>query len=178
MGRLGGITDTLSQLLEQAGISLPEWAFPVLIGVLFLALLPLIRRNSRVHRARMIVAEIDSEKDTDRARLKAEAVALVADHPVGLVGLADEAIRRGINDLAKAALAALKTHGRPAQDIHRLQAELYGPTPAHLEGEIAAIEKLLDNGVRTAARDRLQRAASTWPDAPELRALHARCLEE
>lgn len=178
MGRLGGITETLSQLLEQAGIALPPWTFPGIIALLFLAVLPMIRRNSRVHRARLLVQEIASERTVDRTGRKAQAIELVADHPVGLVGLADEAIRRGVRDLAKLALDELKEHGRPVQDIHRLQLELYGPPPAHLEGELAAIEQLLANGVRSAAMERLERALGTWPDAPALLAFAARCAEE
>jgi len=178
VGRLSGITDTLSQLLEQAGVSLPPWAFPGIIALLFLGVLPLIRRNSRVHRARLLVQEIASEQTTDRAIRKAEAIALVSDHPVGLVGLADEAIRRGVRDLAELALEELKTHGRPVPDIHRLQIELHGPPPAHLEGELAGIEQLLANGVRGAAMDRLRRAQETWPTDPALQRLATRCAEE
>lgn len=178
MGRFGGITDTISQLLEQAGIALPAWAFPLLIGACFLGLMPMIRKNSKVHKARLLTAEIASEKTTDRAALKTQAIALVAEHPVGLVGLADEAIRRGIHDLAKRALDELKRHGRPLSEIHRLQEALYGPPPAHLEGEIAAIEQLMENQVLAAAHERLHRALQEWPDAPALRALSVRLNEE
>jgi hypothetical protein len=178
MGRSGGITETLSQFLEQAGITLPPWVIPAIIVLLFIPVLPMIRRNSRVHRARVIVQRIASEEDADRALLKQEAIALVAHHPIGLVSLADEAIRRGIRDLARMALESLKVHGRPVSHIHRLHAELHGPPPAHLEGELAAIELLLDNGVVNAAQERLERAQLRWPDAPQLQNLIDRCAEE
>jgi hypothetical protein len=178
MGRLGGITETLSQLLEQAGVALPAWAFPAVIVLLFLTALPAIRRNSRVHRARLLVAEIASEQSVDRAARKAQAIALVADHPVGLVGLADEAIRRGVRDLATLALNQLRAHGRPVQEILRLETELHGPPPAHLQGELAAVEQLITSGAHGAAMHRLQRAQRAWPSAPELRSLASRLAEE
>jgi hypothetical protein len=178
MNRFGGITETLSRLLDQAGVVLPPWVFPAVITLGFLALLPLIRRNSRMHRARRLVQDIASERDLDRPEQKAQAIELVQDHPDGLVGLADEAVRRGVNDLAMSALEELKKHGRPAMDIHRLQIELHGPPPAHLEGELAAIESLLSHHLIAAAEKRLRKAEQTWPDAPELRRLALRCHEE
>ena len=178
MGRLGGITETLSKLLEHAGISLPPWAFPGLIGLAFLAVFPWLRQNHRLHRARQIVAEIASERSADRAALKSKAVALVARHPNGLVGLADEAIRRGLHDLAEQALTQLMVHGKPAVEIRRLRQALHGPPPTHLEGELAAIEALLAQELPAAAIQRVRRAQQHWPDEPRLQKLADICTEE
>jgi len=178
VGGLSGIADTLNQLLEQGGVTLAPWAIPAVIALAFLAMLPWLQQNHRLQRARSLVQAIASEREVDREALRAAALALVADHPMGLVGLADEALRQGLNDLARAALVQLKTHGKPVRDIHRLHAVIHGPPPAHLEGELAAIEKLLRNSMRSAARERLQRALRTWPDAPELSALAAAQAEE
>ncbi len=178
MGRLGGITDTLSQLLEHAGITLPPWAFPVLIGVAFLGALPWLRQNQRTHRARLLVAEIASERDADRQALKRQAIEAVAGHPVGLVGLADEALRKGLQDLAASALEELKKNGKPVLEIRRLQEAIHGPPPAHLEGELAAIEQLLSQGLPAAALKRVRRAQQHWPNEPSLHQLAETCAEE
>jgi len=168
MRGLSGLTETLSQLFEQAGIALPPWAFPAAAGLAFIALVPWIRQNHRTHQARKLIHEAGSESASDRAALRAAALALVERHPVGLVSIADEALRRGMLDLARQALERLKAHGKPTHEIIRLQTAIDGPPPAHLYSEIQVIEQLLSNGMTQAAENRIARAQKFWPDAPEL----------
>ena len=55
MGRIGGMTEAISQLMSAMGLDLSPWVAPLFVLVLFFALLPRILRNMRTSKARKML---------------------------------------------------------------------------------------------------------------------------
>jgi len=174
---LGGITDVLDQVLGLIGVEVAAWTIPAVLVLVFIALIPWIRKNHRTNEARELVRRIASEERVDRAQLQTETLSTVADHPLGLVVVADEAIRLGLHPLARLATDRLASFHGYRQDLRRLQALLDGRPRVHIEGAQAAIERLLAQGLLGAARHRLEDAQQHWPDEPGLHELQRRIEE-
>ncbi len=163
MGRLKGLAEGLASLLDAMGIVLPPWGFPLLALMLLALVFPLLRRNHRTGRARRRLQTALYSSAAERSRLETEALELVQGNPVGLVVVADEAIRRGRRQLARRALEQLEATGRRLHDTRRLERDLYGTPCATPEEEILAIEHLLEEGILGRAAERLEKARQRWP---------------
>ena len=164
-----GLVDLLNRLFEAAGIHLDPWMAPV--GALALAalFLPLILRNMRTSRARKLLKQANLLAGPEGAELERRALDLVGDHAVGLVSIADEALRRGRTRLARAALERLVATGRERRAARRIFLELEGRgLPPTAEEAALAIDHLLDAGMAEEAASRLARARRIWPNSPAL----------
>jgi len=166
MRGVGGLTEALDSLFGSTGIVLPPWAFPALMMVGFLWLLPHIRQNQRTHSARKMIQERVVHGGAQSDLVHDEILSLAHGHPVTFVVIADEAHRRGLLSLARKALTALERTGKRVPDIRRLRALLDGPAPVFQDGEVEAIASLFSKGLTGLARTRLDRAKRHWPNNP------------
>jgi len=162
----GGLTEALNSVIESTGLVLPPWAFPAVLMIGFLFLLPHIRQNQRTHNARKMIQERTAHGGAQNDAIHREILDLAQGHPVTLVVIADEAHRRGLPMLARRALSELEGTGKRIPDIRRLRTLLHGPAPVFSDGEEEAIESLLGKGLTGLARNRLERARRHWPDNP------------
>lgn len=177
MRGLGGIAQSVSRLLEAFGITLQPWMAPAVVLVLMVALLPLILRNMRTGRARKLLKEAAMVPGEQGRLLEQRALDLVGRQPLGLVAVAEEALRRGRTDLARQAIVHLGATGKARPLYRRLRAEIEGPLPASLAEMVIVVERLVDAGMLDEAARRLERARKRWPAAAELDTLDASIAE-
>jgi len=168
MRGFGGLTEAIDAMLASAGLSLPPWAFPALLGVGFIFLLPHIRQNQRTQRARKLIRERSESGGTATETFHRELLDLASGHAVTLLVIANEAHKFGQIPMAKKALTALEATGRYRTETHRLRTLLFGPPPVHPEAEYAAIEKLMDQELWGLASTRIRRAQQHWPHEQRL----------
>ena len=164
MNGVGGITDAIDSLLASAGLTLPPWLLPAILLVAFAFLLPHIRQNQRTHKARKMIHERTALGGARSASVHQEILDLAVGNPITLVVIADEAHRRGLNDLARKALLALEQTGKRHADIRRLRTAIDGPTPIFPDAERDAIVALARKGLVGLAEKRLERARRHWPN--------------
>jgi len=174
MRGFGGLTEAIDAMLGSAGLSLPPWAFPALLVVGFVFMLPHIRQNQRTDRARKLIRERSETGGAATDAFHHELLEIAAGHPVTLLVIAHEAHKYGQIPMAKKALKELEASGRYRTETHRLRTLLFGPPPVHPEAEYAAIEKLVDQELWGLAANRIRRAQQHWPHEPRL----ARWLEQ
>ena len=167
MRGLGGITDALDSLLASAGISVEPWFFPLILLCVFASLVPHIRQNQRTQRARIAIREAVENGGAGTDAFQNQIIELANGHPTTLLVITTEAQKRGLNGLAKRALRMLEHTGKHRNDSRKLRVELDGPPPLHPEAEKAAIEQLIDQRLFPAAKARLQKAQSNWPNNSE-----------
>ena len=172
MGRMGGLTDTLGALLASLGIELPSWLVPSLALLVLLVLMPVLKKNNQTRRARKLLVRSAHLGSVEREALQDRALALVVDHPQGLLALAEEAERRGLRSFARRALHEVPLTGRLRSERHRLERRMESPPPVSAEAEAAVVERLLEAGMFGAAEARFSRALARWPNAGPLRELH------
>jgi hypothetical protein len=173
MGGLGSLTSAIEEILLDYGIHVPTWAGVALALLLIATFLPNIIKNARVDKARRDMGRLQDLSPEDRDRERERILDMANDNPVGLVAIADEALRKHQTRIARGAVERLRRTGKRTADLRRLERTLDGDKPRHLLGEVIAIEHLLKGGAREAAAKRLAAALETWPDAPELHALQA-----
>ncbi len=159
------------QLLQGLGITPQPWMLPAFVLAVCGALYPLVRPTRRLGRARKLIAEAQRVSGPERAALQDQVLALVDRHPMGLVGVVEEALRRGQAPLARRGLDALRETGKERIHLKRLEARVHGPPPTSIEGELAAVERLLAEGLHDQARERLGRARARWPRDERLAAV-------
>ena len=164
-----GLVDLLNRLFEAAGIHLDPWMAPAAALALATLFLPLILRNMRTSRARKLLKQAGLLAGPEGAELERRALDLVGDHAVGLVAIADEALRRGRTRLARAALERLVATGRERRAARRIFLELEGRgLPPTAEEAALAIDHLVEAGMVAEAASRLARARRIWPASPAL----------
>jgi hypothetical protein len=166
----GGLPGFVEAVLGLAGVEhLAPWMGSAGVVMVALLALPLVRLNLHTDRARRLLKEASRARGAERERLEAEALAVVAGHPQGLVVVADTALAAGRRSLAEAALAGLKSANGSIVWVRRLERalapDLQG-TP--LEIRIRA-DQLRENGLDARADELLGRARAKWPGAEELR---------
>jgi len=166
------LSDTLNTLLAAFGLTLEPWMAPAAALLIFGLLMPLIVRGRKIKLARKRLQQASHAATLeDRRRLQREAFELVGDHPMGLVGVAEEALRRGMRPVAREAVALLAATGKERTMLKVLRRKVDGDKPTNPEAEAAAIERLLEAGLAGEARARFDAAAQRWPDAEALREL-------
>ena len=150
------------------GIPPQPWMLPACVLLLGALSWPLIRRTQRISSARKLVAEAQRSSGPERLALQDQVMTLVGSHPMGLVGVVEEALRRQQTDLARRALDALVETGKERIHAKRLHASVHGPPPTSVEAELAAIERLLEADMGHQAAERLRRALQRWPEDERL----------
>ena len=174
----GGITEAINSLISSAGVSLPPWAIPAVLVFAFLWLLPHIRQNQRTHKARKMIQERTTTGGAQSSEIHSEILSLAGGHPVTLVVIADEAHRRGLNDLARKALRTLERTGKRPADIRRLRNVIDGPAPIFPDAERDAILELASKGLTGLAQKKINRAKMHWPDLAIWTELEAQIMSE
>ena len=169
------LTRTLNDLLAASGLRLAPWMAPAAALLIFAVLSPWILRSRRLKLARKRLQQAEhAGTHAERLRLQQEALELVAGNPAGLVGVAEEALRRGMRPLAERAVAELAETGEQRLQLRLLLRKLEGDKPRTPEGEAAAIERLLAAGLGEAARERYEAASRRWPRSEAIRELRGR----
>ena len=173
------MTQMLDQLLAATGLDLPPWAMP-LIALSFMALmLPSWRRSHRVGLARKRLQSAAMAGREEREALQAEALGLVAGNPFGLIVVAEECIKRSMKPTAREAVKQLAATGRRRPDLRRLKKTLDGDRrPVSIEGECAAIERFIGEGMLEVASSRLEEALGRWPGEPRFIQLQSNIAQE
>jgi hypothetical protein len=171
MGGLGTLRTAIEEILLDYGIHIPPWAGAALALFLIVVFLPNIIKNAKVDKARRDMTRLQDLSPEERDRQREQILDMANDNPVGLVAIADEALRKHQTVLARGAVERLRRTGKRPDDVRRLERLLEGEKPRHLLKEVIAIEHLLQGGARDAAATRLAAALLIWPDAPELREL-------
>jgi hypothetical protein len=171
---MSGLRNLLDTFFAYEGWTLPPWAMPAVVVALVIALWPLIRKNNATGDARKRFLAAGRETGAERARLEGEAFALVADNPVGLVVLAEEALKAGRTELATRAIDALRATKKRPDDVARLTRLLEGPQPANATDAAMKIERMLAQGMRDEARARWEKWRRRWPGDEELEGLGER----
>lgn len=168
MGRFKRLAEALDGFLATLGIELAPWVVPVVGVVLLVSLLPLLRRTHRMGKARKVLARAAVASAAERREMEREALALVGDHPLGLLVVAEETARRGRYRVAREALERLRATGRRPLDVRRLEAQLDGTGPATVEEAALAVERFLQEGLLERAEQRLDAARHRWPHESRL----------
>ncbi|MCB9765071.1 MAG: hypothetical protein H6739_35180 [Alphaproteobacteria bacterium] len=159
---------TLNLMLSALGLKLAPWMAPLAAALLALLFLPLYRVNFRTKQARKRMVRAGAARPEQRDALTAEALGLVTGNPMGLIVVAEEALNRGMRPVAEEAVRQLAETGKRRPELRRLQRQLSDERPTTAEAEAAAIEHLLESGMREKARERLQRARERFPGAEAL----------
>lgn len=161
-----GIAQLLDTVLQLVGVHLQPWMAPFALGMLAVALFPLLRRTHRTSLARKRLRRLPYVGAVERRQLEEEALALAAGSPAGLLVVAQEALRLGRHELARRAADALdQTGAAPPHELRAIRRALepmVGPTPAL---ERVHIEALLQAGLIGEATRRLALARERWPEA-------------
>lgn len=168
MRGFGGMTEAIDALVASTGLSFPPWAFPALLVVCFLFLLPHIRQNQRTQQARRLIRERSESGGAASNTFHKELLKLASGHAVTLLVIANEAHKYGQIPMAKKALTALEATRTYRTETHQLRTLLYGAPPVHPEAEYAVIEKLIDQELWGLASNRIRRAQKHWPHEPRL----------
>jgi len=164
MRGLGGITDALDSLLATAGIAVEPWFFPLILMVVFAALVPHIRQNQRTQRARIAIREGVENGGAGTDAFQKHIIELANGHATTLLVITTEAQKRGLKGLARKSLRLLEQTGKHRNDARKIRVELEGRPPLHPEAENAAIEELVEQGLFRAAKARLEKAQLNWPN--------------
>jgi len=174
VGRFDGISMGIRMVFDALGVEPQPWMGMVGLVAFLILLGPSIRRTMSSSAARKMVLGMADLPAAARAARAREILAMVEHNPEGLIGVADEALRRRQRALAGDAYLLLRKTGKRPLEQLRLDEELHGPRPRHADTEAHAIERMLESGAHAAAQARLARARSAFPDDAELRALHER----
>lgn len=168
MSAIGQLFRTLFTLL---GIDPTPKVMAPIAAVLLVLLWPTLKANRAIKKARNLLSSAPLRSRPERERLSAEALALVAGNVMGLVVVAEEAIRAGLKDTAQTAIVQLEASGKRPQDVRRLRRELDPAAPVSALLEVAAIEGMRAEGLSVLADERLERALARWPEHEGLLAL-------
>jgi len=171
MGGLGTLATAIEEILSDYGIHVPSWIGLAMAAALIVIFLPNIIKNAKVDKARRDMTRLQDLTPEARDRERERILDMAKDNPVGLVAIADEALRKQQTAIARGAVERLRRTGKRTADLQRLERALDGDKPRHLLKEVIAIEHLLKAGARDAAATRLAAALAIWPEAPELREL-------
>jgi hypothetical protein len=158
-----GLAQLLDTVLTLAGLHLQPWMAPVALLALAVILFPVLRRSHSTSLVRKRLRRLPYVGAAERRRLEEEALAMVAGSPVGLLVVAQEALRLGRYDLARRAADALEAAGARPRDlraIRRILEPQLEPTPAQ---ERVHIEALVQADMNDEAARRRALARARWP---------------
>ena len=179
MRGFGGILEAVANLLEMVGVEVQPWtlpAFAVGIAVLFL---PLIVKNLTTGKARTLLKRARVLEGRARQEQERQALDLVKAHPMGLVSIADEALRHGRRALAVEAVRRLEATGKERAHLRRLKAVLTPDDLPHtVDAVVLLVERLLEAGLRERAEERVAAALRKFGPKRDLQALAQRVRSE
>jgi hypothetical protein len=170
MGSSGGIMQAIYSILEALGVHPPPWAGPVFGLTMMAILMPFILRNFKIGRARKLLQRSRVFQPREREQAGREALSVVRRVPMGLVAVADEAIRQERLGLAREATRRLIATGKSRDHARRLvrTLELDGG-PHSAEELMLSLERLESAGLEAEARARLAKGLQRWPEDVRLR---------
>ena len=170
MGRMGGMTETISQLMNAMGLDVSPWVAPLLALLLFFALLPKILRNMRTSKARKILKRAWMLGAEERTEMERAAVTLVRGHPPGMLALGQEAQRQGRFALARLTVSELK-ETRPKRgtelwrEMRKLDQALTDQLPNTEDELVLMVERLMELDMWEEAERRLDQGRARWPNS-------------
>ena len=157
----------LGQAFESMGI--PMWVFPVLIIGFIYAVVQLLNPKTAATKARRMVAEACMTAGEERLGMEREALEMVEDDPEGLIAVAQEAMQRGRHGLARQAVEQLESTGKKSLEARKLRDLIDGGSGGQPTRELVNIRELLEEGLITQARRRLDLAMGKWPNSDALK---------
>ncbi len=179
MGRSGGMMDSINAILEALNISLPTWAGPFIALNLVVIFMPFILRNFKIGRARKILQRSRILQPEEQIQEGRKALTVVGEIPMGLVAIADEAIRQGRLLLAREAVQRLISTGKERDHARRLVRVLEDDGgPGSAEELTLLLERLFSAGMREKALQRLDKGLRRWPEDAGLRSWQNRLQED
>ena len=153
MGGLGTLAKAIEEILLDYGIHVPSWIGLATAAGLILLFLPNIIKNAKVDKARRDMTRLQDLTPEQRDRERERILDMANDNPVGLVAIADEALRKQQTAIARGAVERLRKTGKRTADLQRLERTLDGDKPRHLLKEVIAIENLWKAGARDGTHD-------------------------
>lgn len=168
MGRFDAISTAIRFVFDAVGVQPRPWMGVAAFVLLALLLGPSVKRSLGAARARKLVVSLADLGPEQRQARSAEILSLVDRNPDGLVAIADEAIRRRQEPLAREAYRRLRNSGGKRRDQLRLEEELNGPLPRLVEEELDTLERLIAAGALERADQRLNRARAVFPQEVRL----------
>lgn len=175
MRGVGGILDALVNLLEAVGVDVQPWTLSAVALGLLVLLLPLIIKNLNTGSARTALKRARVLEGEDRVREEMRALDLVGEHPMGLVAVADEALRGGRKKVAREAVARLERTGKARDHLRRLRSALDpDDLPKTLDAAVLMVERLVESGLLVRAEERLAACERKFGSHPDFSALRSR----
>lgn len=171
---MGGIVDLAWISFEFARSVLPVWALVLIAAIILGFFARGAWSNRATDIARRTLKRAARERGAAREALEAEAVDVVRSHPQGLVMVADTALAAGRNQVAQAAVSALRASRSLPSEVRRIERVLDGPMPGSAFEAVILVERLLEQGQADLAKDRLQKCRTRWPLDEDLTALSLR----
>ncbi len=156
--------DVLTSLLGMLGLTLEPWMAPAIALCVMVVMLPFILRNMSTSRARRVLGRARFLHGEDRRAMEQQALNLAGARPMGLVAVAEEALKQNRRGLAAQAVDRLQATGKQRIHLRRLRAAV-DPTPLpHSAFEAAAlIDRLREQGLGDEAERRRMAARRRWP---------------
>lgn len=170
------MTRVLSDIAGLLANVVPPWAFPPAVALLLVVAAPIWLRMVRGRQVGGLVRRMVRADPTERERLGDEVLGLAGTRDGLLLIAAEQAHRYDQRVFRDRVLAVLEARGAVPQDVARLRGKLaVAAPPVGHPLEIAAnVERLLEQGLRDRARERLRAGRSRYPDDPDLSALEQR----
>ena len=116
----GGISQTINDLFQSLGISLPNWAGIVIIVVVLILFYPFFVKNARTQKARIIWKGSFFEPKDKRMLQQKEAMALVEGNISGQLSLVELALHNNQLQLAEDTLRTIRPARKHKKEIRRL----------------------------------------------------------
>ena len=121
MGGLGTLAKAIEEILLDYGIHVPSWIGLAIAAGLIVLFLPNIIKNAKVEKARRDMTRLHDLTPEARDRERERILDMANDHPVGLVAIADEALRKQQTAIARGAVERLRRTGKRTADLQRLE---------------------------------------------------------
>jgi hypothetical protein len=171
--------EAINSILQALGWTLSPWVGPALALGLMVVFMPAILRNFKISRARKILQRSRIMQPKDKILAGQAALRVVGKIPMGLVAVADEALRQERRFLAHEAVKRLMATGQVRDHARRLVRILEDDGgPGSAEELALLVERLAKTGLLSQAVLRLEKGMQRWPKDPGLRDWQVRLKSE
>lgn len=167
---MGGITDVINSLASSFGFQVAPWFFPAMLVVVGVVVYPSIAKTEKGRKARRLIENYGTTSGVQRDELRARIMVLVKGDGPGLQMVLEKAEESGWTFLADEARIELQKVGGVEFAVVQ-KAMAAKKKPMLLDGELAAIERFIENALWVRAEERVAAALAEWPDEPQLVAL-------
>lgn len=160
----------LLDTFETIQLMLPPWVLWSLCGLLLVILLPLWWESMRAKHIRGLIRQINRRPAEEHPDLLQKIAELAGKRGGRWVEVANAAIKMGQHELRDRAIDKIESLGDFHRDLHRIRKKIGQQKRVHLPHPIATIhtiERLCDEGLLTAAKERLEAAKIRFPGLPE-----------